>query len=75
MYYREYTCVKKFGESKYVCYPGIVFISEANTFEDYQIIKVPYVEVSGIESLYYGTLYFDRHFIKERLQTNLIKFK
>jgi hypothetical protein len=46
-----------------------MYLSEAKTFEDYKIIKVPIVEVSGIESLYYATLY-DKHFIKEKLRKN-----
>ncbi len=73
MKYKEYTCIKHHNSNVYKVYSGIMYLSEAQTFEDYVIVKVPIVEVSGIESLYYATLY-DRHFIQEKLKTNLIKF-
>ena len=73
MNYREYTCIKHYGSNTYKVYSGVTYLSEAQTFEDYKIIKVPIVEVYGLESLYYATLY-DRHFIQEKLQTKLISF-
>jgi hypothetical protein len=73
MNYREYTCIKHHNSNTYKVYSGIMFLSEAQTFEDYKIIKVPIVQVYGIESLYYATMY-DRHFIKERLRTKQICF-
>lgn len=73
MRYKEYTCIKQYNSDVYKVYSGIMFLSEAQTFDHYTIIKVPFVEVSGIESLYYATLY-DRHFIQEKLGTKNIKF-
>lgn len=73
MNYKEYTCIKKYNSNFYKVYSGIMYLSEAQTFEDYAIVKVPIVEVSGIESLYYATLY-DRHFIQEKLKTKSLKF-
>jgi hypothetical protein len=73
MNYREYTCIKDHNSDTYKVYNGIMYLSEAQTFEDYKIIKVPIVQVSGLESLYYATMY-DRHFIQEKLKTNFIKF-
>lgn len=73
MKYKEYTCIKHHNNDVYKVYSGIMYLSEAHTFEDYMIVKVPIVEVSGIESLYYATLY-DRHFIQEKLQTKSIRF-
>jgi hypothetical protein len=49
-----------------------MFLSECKTFEDYKIVKVPIVQVSGIESLYYATLY-DRHYIKDFILKNSSK--
>lgn len=74
MKYKDYTCIKQYNSNVYKVYNGIMYLSEAQTFEDYKIIKVPIVEISGIESLYYATLY-DRHFIQEKIgKTNKIKF-
>jgi hypothetical protein len=73
MNYHEYTCIKYHNSDTYKIYSGIMYLSEAHTFEDYVIIKVPIVQVSGLESLYYATLY-DKHFIMERLRTKLISF-
>jgi hypothetical protein len=73
MNYREYTCIKHHNSNIYKVYSGIMYLSEAQTFEDYVIVKVPIVEVYGIESLYYG-IFYDKQFIKERLQTNRIRF-
>lgn len=73
MNYREYTCIKHHNSNSYKVYSGIMYLSESQSFEDYKIIKVPIVEVYGLESLYYATLY-DRHFIQEKLQNKKIKF-
>jgi hypothetical protein len=73
MNYREYTCIKYHNTNIYKVYSGIMYLSESQSFEDYKIIKVPIVEVYGLESLYYATLY-DRHFIQEKLRTNRIRF-
>ena len=73
MNYREYTCIKHHNSNTYKVYNGIMYLSESQSFEHYVIIKVPIVEVYGLESLYYATLY-DKHFIKEKLKTKYIKF-
>jgi hypothetical protein len=73
MNYREYTCIKHHNSNTYKVYSGIMYLSESQSFEDYKIIKVPIVEVYGLESLYYAALY-DRHFIQEKLQNKKIKF-
>ena len=73
MNYREYTCIKHHNSDTYKIYNGIMYLSEAHTFKDYKIIRVPIVQVSGIESLYYG-IFYDKQFIKERLKTKHICF-
>jgi hypothetical protein len=76
MNYREYTCIKHHNTNIYKVYSGIMYLEQSSkdqSFEDYKIIKVPIVEVYGLESLYYATLY-DRHFIQEKLRTKLISF-
>lgn len=70
-YTRDYTCSKKFEHDHYVCIPGINYLSEAQTYEFYQILKVPMVEAHGIEGLIFGTSIYDKMYIKEKLKNLL----
>jgi hypothetical protein len=73
MNYREYTCIKHHNSDTYKIYSGIMYLSESQIFEDYVIVKVPIIQVYGIESLYYG-IFYDKQFIKEKLNNKKIKF-
>jgi len=70
-YYRDYTCTKKFENDYIVCIPGIMYLSERDSYEFYQILKVPFVEGHGLEGLIFGTSLYDRMYIKEKLKNDL----
>ena len=66
-YYRDYTCTKKFEQDFIVCVPNIMYLSERDSYEFYQVLKVPFVEAHGLEGLIFGTSIYDRMYIKEKL--------